>query len=158
MSNSIRPTTPADIPTLVELAGETGVFKPLELVALREVLDDYFASNQRAGHVATTYEEGGQILGFAYYAPDAMTDRTWTLWWIAVRKTLQAKGLGGKLLAQLEQDIRERGGRHLLIETSSLPYYELTRKFYLKYGYDQVAVVPEYYAAGDSKVVFRKAF
>ncbi|MEA2631390.1 MAG: hypothetical protein QOE66_1609, partial [Chloroflexota bacterium] len=37
---SIRPTTPADTPDLIGIARGTGVFKPLELVALGEVLDD----------------------------------------------------------------------------------------------------------------------
>ena len=33
----IRPTTPDDTPALVEIARGTGVFKPAEVVALREV-------------------------------------------------------------------------------------------------------------------------
>ena len=44
----------------------------------------------------------------------------------------------------------------LFIETSSLPNYELTRTFYLKNGYDQEATLRDYYADGDSMVVFRK--
>ena len=34
----IRPTVPEDTPILLDLAEGTGVFKPLEIVALREVL------------------------------------------------------------------------------------------------------------------------
>jgi biopolymer transport protein ExbD len=37
----IRPTDPADTPLLLQLAESTGVFKPIEIQALREVLDDY---------------------------------------------------------------------------------------------------------------------
>jgi len=157
-NSQIRSTIPADVALLVELARETGVFKPHEIVALGEVLDDYFGAIPPAGHCSITYDNGGRVCGFAYYAFDSMTDGTWTLWWIAVHKALQAQGLGRQLLAHVENDVRARGARHLLIETSSLPYYELTRRFYLKYGYDQVAVVPEYYAAGDDQVVFRKRF
>ena len=36
----IRPTTPADTPTLVAIAHGTGVFKPHEMVALQEVLEE----------------------------------------------------------------------------------------------------------------------
>jgi ribosomal protein S18 acetylase RimI-like enzyme len=43
-----------------------------------------------------------------------------------------------------------------LIETSSLPHYGLTRKFYLKHGYEQTAILKDYYADGDDMVVFRK--
>lgn len=154
----IRPTWPADTDTLVEIAAETGVFKPIELVALREVLDDYHATNQALGHRAVTYELEGGVLGFAYYAPAAMTDRAWYLYWIAVRKPRHAQGLGGQLLSFAEQEIRAASGRLLLIETSSLPHYDLTRRFYLKHGYEQAATLADYYADGDDMVVFRKRF
>ena len=152
----IRPTVPGDSPALVALADETRVFKPLEIEALKEVLDDYHESNHREGHISITYEEDGRPIGFAYYAPAAMTDRTWYLYWIAVSKNTQAKGVGGKLLRHAEEDIRRAGGRLLLIETSSLPHYELTRKFYLKHHYDQAAVLRDFYADGDDMVVFSK--
>jgi hypothetical protein len=60
------------------------------------------------------------------------------------------------LLRHVEDEIRKAKGRVLFIETSSLPQYDLTRKFYLKHGYEQAAVLRDYYAAGDDMVVFRK--
>ena len=152
----IRPTIPADTPVLLELTETTGVFKPMEIEALREVLDDLHAANHAYGHRAATCEQDGQILGFAYWAPAAMTDRTWYLYWIAVRKDTHGRGLGGKLLAHVEDEIRVQQGRVLLIETSSLPHYDLTRRFYLKHGYDREAVLRDFYADGDDMVVFRK--
>jgi ribosomal protein S18 acetylase RimI-like enzyme len=152
----IRPTVPDDTPVLLRLAEDTGVFKPHEIEALKEVLDDYHAYNQQHGHRCVTREQAGKVVGFAYYAPAAMTDRSWYLYWIAVSKTIQARGLGRELLSHAEDEIRGQGGRVLFIETSSLPHYELTRKFYLKNGYDQEATLRDYYAAGDSMVVFRK--
>jgi ribosomal protein S18 acetylase RimI-like enzyme len=152
----IRPTRPDDTPVLLELATATGVFKPLEIQALREVLDDYHATNRAAGHVSVTYEQDGDTIGFAYYAPAAMTERTWYLYWIAVRPRLQARGVGTVLLRHAEEDIRRRQGRLFLIETSSLPHYELTRRFYLKHGYEVGAVLRDFYDDGDDMVVFRK--
>jgi GNAT superfamily N-acetyltransferase len=152
----IRPTVPDDTPVLLQLAEGTGVFKPHEIEALKEVLDDYHAHNQQHGHRCATREERGKIVGFAYYAPAAMTDRTWYLYWIAVSKTIQAKGIGRELLRHAEDEIRGRNGRALFIETSSLPLYDKTREFYLKNGYDQEATLRDYYAEGDSMVVFRK--
>ena len=155
---TIRPTTPADTETLIAITDATGLFKPIEVQALREVLDDYFATNQQLGHVAITSEADGQIAGFAYYAPAAMTDRTWYLYWIVVRKDVQARGIGSRMLDYLEGDIRtNHHGRVLFVETGSLPHYELTRQFYRKNGYEQHALLKDYYAAGDSMVVFRKA-
>jgi len=39
------------------------------------------------------------------------------------------------------------------IETSSLPHYELTRRFYLKHGYEQAAVLRDFYSDGDDMVI-----
>ncbi|QJW99986.1 GNAT family N-acetyltransferase [Frigoriglobus tundricola] len=152
----IRPTTPAETDALVALAEGTGVFKPLELEALREVLDDYHAGPDPAGHKALTLERDGHPVGFAYYAPTAMTDRTWHLYWIFVQRTGQARGLGSRLLRHVEDDIIQSGGRLFLIETSSLPSYELTRRFYLKHGYEQAATIKDFYTDGDDQVIFRK--
>jgi ribosomal protein S18 acetylase RimI-like enzyme len=152
----IRPTTPADTPTLVALTDATGFFKPLEVVALQEVFDDYFATNQADGHVSVTFETADGLLGFAYYAPTPMTDRTWHLYWIAVAKTQQSRGVGGEILKFVENDIRERGGRLLVIETSSTSHYEPTRRFYLKHGYKEATTIEDFYADHDGMTVFTR--
>jgi ribosomal protein S18 acetylase RimI-like enzyme len=153
----IRPTIPDDTPALVALTEATGMFKPLEIQALREVLDDYHATNHALQHCSITCEENGTVLGFAYYAPAAMTDCTWYLYWIAISKSSQGRGIGSQLLHHVEEDIRVRHqGRVLFIETGSLPHYELTRQFYRKLGYEQHALLKDFYADGDSMVVFRK--
>jgi ribosomal protein S18 acetylase RimI-like enzyme len=154
----IRPTIPQDTDTLLALTAGTGLFLPADLETLREVLDDYHAAESTQAHRAITYERDGQVVGFAYYAPAAMTDGTWYLWWIVVSKQIQAKGIGGELLQYLEEDIRAQKGRMLLLETSSLPSYELTRRFYLKKGYEQAAVLDDYYAEGHGMVIYRKRF
>ena len=153
----LRPTEPADDATLVHLARETGVFRPLEITALEEVLTDYHAHNRAQGHQSvTSLDDAGRIIGFAYIAPAAMTDRTWYLYWIAVSKSLQAQGTGSQLLQHCEAAVRAADGRLLLIETSSLPHYDLTRKFYAKHGYDTATVLRDFYADGDDMVVFSK--
>ena len=150
----IRPTVPADTPTLVELARQTGVFKPMEIVALQEVLDDFH--DDMEDHRCVTHEANGEILGFAYFAPASMTEGTWYLYWIAVSKKIQAKGVGGQLMKYAEDDIRSVNGRVLFIDTSGLPHYDLTRKFYFKQGYELGATLKDFYADGDDLVVFRK--
>lgn len=151
----IRATTLADTDALVKLTQGTKVFKPHEIVALGEVLADYHSTMHAHGHRAVTFEKDGQILGFAYFTA-AMTDQTWYLYWIAVTKQTQAKGIGTQLLHFSEKEIAKADGRLYLIETSSLPQYDQTRSFYLKHGYEQHAVIADYYADGDSMVIFRK--
>jgi len=152
----IRLTIPEETHKLIAIAQGTQVFKPMEITALQEVLDDYHAHAKHMGHQSITYEIKGEILGFAYYAPAAMTDHTWYLYWIAVAKHTHARGVGSQLLRHVEEEIRNRQGRLLLIETSSLPHYDLTRRFYLKHHYEQAAVLKDFYMDGDDMVVFRK--
>jgi ribosomal protein S18 acetylase RimI-like enzyme len=152
----IRPTRPEDTAALLALTKSTEVFTANDVQALREVLNDYHAQPEAEGHRAVTYERNGEPIGFAYYAPAAMTDRTWHLWWIVVGKQTQARGTGGELLRHVEDAIRKENGRLLLVETSSLPSYELTRRFYVKHGYDVLAVLTDYYADGHDMVMYRK--
>ena len=153
----LRDTLPSDTPELLALADSTGVFKPHEIQALGEVLDDYHAANHRHGHRAlTSVSAGDRAEGFAYFAPASMTDRTFELWWIAVAPECQGRGAGARLLRAAEDAVRAAGGRLLVIETSSTALYEPTRGFYRKFGYAEVATVPDWYAEGDSKVLFSK--
>jgi ribosomal protein S18 acetylase RimI-like enzyme len=153
----IRPIVPADTPLLVRLTDQTGVFKPMEVQILEEVLNDYHEVCQaKMGHQAAGFEHDGQLVGFTYHAPVEMTERTWSLWWIVVAQAYQAAGIGGQLLQHVEEDIRRRQGRVLFVETSSLPNYERSRRFYRKHGYAEAARLADYYSDGDDMVVFRK--
>lgn len=152
----LRPTIPEDTSPLKRLTAATGFFKPHEVETLEEVLDDYHAANAADGHICRTLERAGEPVGFIYFAPAPMTLGTWELWWIVVKIGAQARGLGGEMLRFAEDEVRRQKGRVLFVETSSQPLYDPTRRFYLKHGYEEHAVLKDYYAAGDSMVVFRK--
>ena len=153
----IRPITPADAQPLADLSAGTGFFHPGEIETLHGVLADYFAtSRDDFGHRAVLYEDAGAPVGYVYFAPEEMTDRTWYVWWIAVDARRQGQGVGGKLLAFAEAEVRAAGGRLLAIETSATAKYEPTRRFYLKHGYAHAATVPDLYADGDGMAVFTK--
>ena len=154
----LRRARPDDTPSLKQLTDETGFFKPHEIDTLQEVLDDYHAENHRAGHVCQVLQRDGAPVGFAYFGPAPMTIGTWELWWIVIEKNVQAQGLGGELLRFVEEEVRRLEGRVLFIDTSSQPLYEPTLRFYLKNGYERHAELKEFYAPGDDKIVFRKAF
>lgn len=153
----IRPATEADTPVILALTAGTGFFKPLEVETLEDVLNDYHASNRDDfGHRAFVWEEGGQVRGYVYHAPEEMTDRTWCLWWIAVAADQQGRGLGAKLLSFVEDDVRAQGGRLLVVETADTSHYEPTRRFYANRGYTTAAHIPDYYADNDGIVFFTK--
>ena len=151
-----RPTIPADTPALIAMTEGTGLFLPIDLAALDSVLKEYPKEAADQGHRCVTFEQDGQPIGFVYFAPIAMTDRTWHLWWIVVSKQIQARGVGGQLLKYAEDAARAERGRLMMVETSGIPSYELTRRFYLKHGYEVASVLKDFYADGHDMVTFRK--
>jgi len=151
-----RLTTPDDTPALLKLTADTGFFSTADIDILREVLDDYPSAAETEGHRCITAENADRLIGFAYCAPVAMSDRTWYLWWIVVGKESQKSGLGTRLLKHVEEIVRAAAGRVVFLETSSLPLYEPTRRFYAKNGYEIAAVLKDYYADDHDMVVFRK--
>src|SRR3954467_2358608 len=94
----IRPTTPDDVPRLLELTAATGAFKADEVEALGEVFDDFFAGIAEEGDHCATLEGSAGLEGFVYFGPDGIADGTWELWWIVVRKDTHGRGYGKKLL------------------------------------------------------------
>ena len=61
-------------------------------------------------------------------------------------------GIGSRLLRAAEEEARARGCRKIVLSTHSFQAPD----FYLKHGYDQSATLPDFYADGDSMVMFQK--
>lgn len=160
----IRPTIPDDTIALIALADATGLFQPKQLEELGEMLSDYFGGSSdsdslrdgKAERFWLTDDDNG-VVGVAYCEMERMTDGTWNLQLIAIRPDRQGQGRGATLLDYVEQTLMANGGRVLLVETSGTPYFERTRAFYRKCGYEQEARIRDFYQAGDDKIVYRKA-
>lgn len=151
----IRSTTPDDTTALIALAEATGLFPPSALELLRQMLTDSLEANSNTEAFWITDDDNGPV-GVAYCEPERMTDRTWNLQLIAIHPDRQRQGRGTKLLRYVEQALRTRRGRVLLVETSGMPEFDRTRAFYRKCGFEEEARIRDFYAAGDDKVVFRK--
>ncbi|WP_063366674.1 GNAT family N-acetyltransferase [Pseudoalteromonas luteoviolacea] len=98
-----------------------------------------------------------QVIAIAYCSPERMTEGTWNLLLIAVLPSHQGHGVGRLLIEHVESALVQKQARIMLVETSGLPEYERTRKFYPQCGYTPVAVIPEYYGQEDDKIVFWKS-
>jgi ribosomal protein S18 acetylase RimI-like enzyme len=68
----------------------------------------------------------------------------------------RGRGVGHALLAQVEAEVLRREGRLLVIETSDTPAYASARRLYETSGYHLEALVHDFYAPGDSLLVFVK--
>lgn len=148
---SIRPTLPEDVPALKTLIDALGLF-PGEM--LDDMMADYF-TNPDSRDCWLTDDESGPV-GVAYYAPERLTEGTWNLYLIAIQADQQGKGRGAAMMRYVEQALRERGERLLLVETSGLPSYEYQRAFYRRCGYTEEARIRDFYQAGEDKIVFWK--
>jgi ribosomal protein S18 acetylase RimI-like enzyme len=98
----------------------------------------------------------GESLGYSCFGPIACTVSSFDLYWIAVQDRFRNLGLGTLLLTESEGAIRRMGGSRVYVETSSRSQYEPTRMFYSRRGYRQEALIPDFYAPGDAKILYLK--
>lgn len=135
----------------------TGFFHPFEVEIAVELVQERLTKGPASGYEFVFVEQAGVVLGYACYGLIGCTEGSYDLYWIAVDSQHQGRGLGRQLLKQAEQAIRQRQGRRIYIETSNRPLYQSTRGFYEKSGYREEAVLKDFYAPGDDKVIYGKA-
>ena len=157
IKTTIRDVTPEDTEALISLCQAIGLFEPDELEELNSMLSAYFEESPTGDRQWLINEEDGKLISVAYYAEETFANGVFNLLLIGVRPDLQQQGQGTKLLHYIEQELKNRGGRILIIETSGLASFEATRAFYQKNGYDREACIREYYNPGEDKIIFRKA-
>lgn len=152
MENQIRTVTKEDLSGLKEVLDSSGLF-PSEY--LDDMIADYF-TNPTTEAIWFTSITHGRPSAIGYCAPEKFTDGTYNLYAIAVRKELQGKGIGQKMMKFIEDLLKANNKRVLIIETSSDDHYKLTRKFYKDLDYRQEAVIRDFWNEGEDKVIFLK--
>ena len=156
MRPKVRPMTDEDKPAIIQMLRNIPEFKPVEVDIAEEVLDSYLCDSIRSGYHVFVAEVGSSIAGYICYGPTPLTEGTWDIYWLAVVPDQQSQGIGKALLTFAEGNIKETKGRLALIETSSKPEYEATRRFHLAQGYELACRIADFYAPGDDKLVFQK--
>jgi ribosomal protein S18 acetylase RimI-like enzyme len=154
----IRKLEPGDRPRIAEIVVSSGNFNDVEIATALELVDEALAEGEKSGYMIVVLEDGKNpvVKGYACYGPTPLTQGVYDLYWIAVDPADQGKGFGQRLLKCVEQDVVNRGGRMLLIETSSYETYGATIRFYERSGYELVARIKNFYRIGDAKLVFSK--
>lgn len=149
---NIRPPRESDLSDIATVLDDTNLF-PVEM--LTEMIAPFWNDPDNRDKWLVCEDTDNRVVGFCYVRPEPLADGTWNLLAIGVRKDCQGLGYGTGLVAEVERALANQ--RVLIVETSGLDDYEATRSFYLKSGYDQEAIIRDYWAAGDDKVVFWKA-
>ncbi|MBC8424744.1 GNAT family N-acetyltransferase [bacterium] len=148
--------TPGDIASVQRLVSATGFFSVDERDIASELVADRLTQGPTCGYEFLFADGDIGLDGYACYGLIPCTAASYDLYWIAVDPGSQGTGLGRRLLEETERRIRVLGGTAIYAETSGRAQYASTRAFYEKCGYAIGAVFPDFYAAGDDKVVFVK--
>lgn len=158
MKIKIRPMITADKPAITEILRNTPEFKPDEVEVAEELLDCYLEDPKGSGYYVLVADVDLTVLGYICYGPTPMTEGTWDMYWEAVVRERQGQGIGGILMDSAEKEIIKAKGRMAVIETSSTPEYEKTRRFHFNNGYKLVCQIPDFYSPGDDKLILVKRF
>ena len=145
---------PGRIRHLVEI---TGFFSKEEVDVAEELAQERLARAAASGYYFVIAEQYGRLVGYTCYGRIPCTTGSYDLYWIAVHPDVQGKGLGQRLLQETEHRIRDAGGSRIYADTSQRLQYASTRAFYENAGYRLDAVLTEFYAPGDNKVIYCKS-
>lgn len=132
------------------------VFTEDEVRVALSLIDVHFTEDEDYNFVVATYES--QVIGYACYGSTPMTSGTWDIYWMAILKEFQGNKIGTFLIREVEKEIQKRGGRLILIETSSKESYNATREFYKRMGYNLISKIERFYSEQDDKLIYGKYF
>ena len=138
---------------------DTNNFLDDEISVAMELIDIHINVEEQRDYeifVDRNEEDENIINGYVCIGPRPLTEGTYDLYWIAVNPAIQSKGLGSKLIKHIEEHIKNKKGRLVLIETSGKPSYEKERKFYEKNLYQKFVEIKDFYKKDDSLVVYGK--
>ncbi len=156
---NIRRLEPRDRSPIERMIVASGKFNDVEVETALELVDEALKDGEeKSGYLFAVLVEGrdAPALGYACYGPVPLTEGVYDLYWIVVDPEVQGKGLGRRILGYVERDVVKRGGRMLLIETSSQESYGATIRFYERSGYHLEARVRDFYKLGDDKLIFKR--
>jgi len=148
---------PDDVARVRRLVTDVRVFEPYEVDIAVELVRECLARGpSESGYHFLLLEEAGELIGYTCYGRIGCTCDRYDIYWLVVGRGHQRAGWGKKLLSATEERIEKLGGKRIFIETSSRDDYAAPRTFYASHGYRLVAVVSDFYAEGNDKLIYSK--
>ena len=157
----IRPVEARDRERIHQILVSTNRFTEEEVRIADELVESAVEHPEKGDYIVHVLEEPDSgphkaVQGYVCYGATPMTEGVFDLYWIAVDPRQQGLGFGQLLLRFVENEVRRKRGRMLLIETSSKESYGPTMRFYQRSGYDEISRIKDFYRIEDDKVVFCK--
>ena len=133
----IRKLIYSDRDKIEKILVDTKNFNEDEIKIAMELIDVYLSIADQKDYEIFVDADGEVVNGYVCIGPRPLTVGTYDLYWIAVNPFVQARGIGSGLVKYIEDYLKEKSTRLVLIETSGKPGYEKERKFYEKNRYDK---------------------
>lgn len=152
MIEKIKAVTKSNIDGLKKVIDSSELFPSEYLDAM---ISDYF-NNPETQDIWFTYIDNDKPAAIGYCVPEKLTDGTYNLLAIGVSQDAQRKGIALQMMIYIEQLLKQKDGRILIVETSSDDAQIGARNFYKKIGYTQAAVIKDFWKDGEDKIVFWK--
>lgn len=141
---------------ILKITENAMVFNKTEVGCVKELWDDYLSEGAESEYQFLIGQDGDKISGFICFGQHALTEGAYDIYWIAVDPKFQNRGVGAAMMQKVEDEVRQRGGNLLIVETSSTPPYEPARNFYLRNDYILEATIRDFYSAGDHLCIYTK--
>lgn len=108
------------------------------------------------GHLKRVAVYKKRAIGYISALRACDSEDSWLLGWLAISEDYQRQGVGSLLMGKILEDLSGLKVSKLFVETCSCEGEKPAREFYKKQGCQQIAILPNYYAKGHSKVIFLK--
>jgi len=145
-----------DVAGIRDILTSSGFFYHEEIEIGVELALDGLDNGSESSYSFILADAGNKLAGYTCFGEIPCTFGSFDLYWIAVHPDFQRFGIGRELLRRSEHAALEMGCRRIYIETSSRELYRPTQTFYLHCGYVQEAVLEDYYAENDGKIIYVK--
>ena len=139
-----------------EIVESTGFFSPEEVDISGQLVDERLSKGPASGYEFVFAEIDGQPVGFACFGRIPATQQSFDLYWIAVRRDRQRRGVGRVLLDKTELLIH---GTAAPESTSTHPAANSTPRpgpSTKRWDTDKRPFCRNFFAPGDDKVIFVK--
>jgi ribosomal protein S18 acetylase RimI-like enzyme len=136
----ISGVTPADVETLLELAGSSGLFSADALLSTEDMAWDSAYGDGNEAHVFLLARANDaaddRIVGFLCFGPIPHWPDNYELYGIAVDPEFRRLGIGSGLVSEMCRRVAEVMGKRIFLETGAREAFEAARSFYEAAGFE----------------------
>ena len=153
----ISATLPGEFDAIMKMTERAAVFNAKEVYTVTELLAGYAEGPEISGYNFLSCRiRPGQVVGYACWGPRELSGNGSDLYWICTDPDVQGKGIGRSLLRKVEEEIIQRNGVWLVIETSDTDHYAPARRLYERCGYTLAMYLPDFYKDGDGLCTYTR--